>query len=180
MPRRERPRLAPRLRRLYIGGMAIRLEHRIGVMAPPPVIWGLIEDLGGWPRWNPLYPQVSGRLGYGETLEMTLALPGRPTQTLRPTVIDWTPNELVHWKLSALGGLLKTTRYLEIETLSDTGCIFSNGEFFTGAAARWMPRALKRSIREGFAALGEAVKREAEARVAAEGGARLSAPSDAA
>ena len=146
--------------------MAFRLEHRIGVAAPAPVIWDLIVDLPGWSRWNPLYPEAKGVLGFGETLTLELALPGRPRETIRPVVADWSPGNLLHWNLKRLGGMLRTTRYIEIETLTETGCIFSNGEIFEGLASRYLPGALRRSVRQGFGELGEAVKREAEARFA--------------
>ncbi len=147
--------------------MAFRLEHRIGVAAPASVIWDLIADLPGWSRWNPLYPDAKGVLGFGETLTLELALPGRKRETIRPVVADWTPGSLLHWNLKALGGLVRTTRYLELEVLTDTGCIFSNGEIFEGLGSRYLPSALRRSVRQGFADMGEAVKREAEARSAA-------------
>ena len=144
--------------------MAFRLENRIGVAAPAPVIWELVADLDDWTRWNPLYRDAKGRFGYGEAISLTMTLPGRKPETIAPVVSDWTPNSLVHWNLKLGGGLVQTTRYLEIEVLTETGCIFSNGEIFHGLLSRYIPSKLRRSVRQGFTELGEAVKREAEAR----------------
>ena len=66
-------------------------------------------------------------------------------------------------RLSAAGGLVDTIRYLEIETLSDTGCAFSNGELFQGLIGPFVARGLRRSLRRGFTALGESLKDRAEA-----------------
>jgi hypothetical protein len=150
--------------------MAFRLENRIGVATPPHVIWEVIEDLPAWRRWNPFYTDAQGRFGFGETLTLTMSLPGREPQVIRPVVSDWTPGELVHWNLKLFNGLVRTTRYIEIEKLTETGCIFSNGEIFHGLLSRYVPPKLRRAVRQGFNAMGEAVKREAEARYVAAGG----------
>jgi len=59
--------------------------------------------------------------------------------------------------------LVKTLRYIEIEKLSEEGCIFSNGEFFSGMLSPLVVNMMRRPIKNGFAALGEAMKLQAEA-----------------
>jgi len=61
-----------------------------------------------------------------------------------------------------VGGLVKSTRYFEIEQLTPVSCIFSNGELFEGIAGPGIAKRLRGSIREGFRAMGEAVKTLAE------------------
>ena len=112
--------------------MRVKIEHRLGIQAPPEAIWALVADIGGWARWNPLYPKAGGAIRIGSPLTLELALPGRKPQTIRPVVVDWVPNEQILWRLSMLGGLLKSTRYLEIEQLTETGCIFSMASFSRG------------------------------------------------
>ena len=140
--------------------MSLKLEHRLGIQAPPEAIWAVIADIEGWSRWNPLYPRASGRLSIGSKLQLTLALDGREPRIITPTIIDWVPNDQIHWSLKTLGGLVKSTRYLEIEALGETGCIFSNGELFEGALGPSVAKRLRGPIRAGFAAMGEAVKAE--------------------
>jgi hypothetical protein len=143
--------------------MAIRIEHRLGVKAPASVIWGVIHDLARWPEWNPLYPEVAGRIGYGETLKLKLALPDQPERELVATVTDWTPDEALHWRTSHFGGLVRTVRFLEIEAMSEAGCIFSNGEIFSGLLSGSVVRQLRPSLKKGFESLGEALCERAEA-----------------
>jgi hypothetical protein len=143
--------------------LPIKIEHRIGVQAPAPLIWAMIEDVPGWSAWNPLYPKASGKLAFGGKLELEVAVPGEKPRAIRPTVTDWTPNEQIIWELSLAGGLLRTKRYIEIDSLGETSCIFSNGEFFEGFLVRFMSRAQRRAIRAGFAAFGETVQARAEA-----------------
>jgi hypothetical protein len=141
----------------------VKIEHRLGVQAPAKVIWAVIGDLSTWKDWNPLYPSAEGTLGFGAPLTLTLALPGRKPRVIRPIVESWTPDELIHWRLKILNGLIKSVRYIEIEKLTETGCIFSNGEIFEGFVAGPIIGSMRRTIRAGFGAMGEAVKQRAEA-----------------
>ena len=143
--------------------MAVRVEHRIGIAAPAHEVWNLVGELDGWKDWNPLYTSVEGSLGFGAPLTLTLVLPGRKPQVIKPIVDSWTPDELIHWRLKMLGGLVTTLRYIEIEKLTDEGCIFSNGEIFDGYLGRRLPRSVRRNVRAGFVAMGEAVKARVEA-----------------
>ncbi len=143
--------------------MSVKLEHRIGVQAPPEAIWAVIADIEGWSVWNPIYPKAQGTLRIGSPLTLELALEGRKPEVIKPVILDWVPNEQIHWRLTIMGGLVRTTRYFEIEKLSDTGCIFSNGELFDGLLGPTAVRSLQRPIRRGFAAMGEAVKARVEA-----------------
>ena len=142
--------------------MRVTIEHRIGVQAPPEAIWAVISDIPGWTHWNPLYPRAEGTLRIGSKLNLDLALAGRKVQTIQPVILDWIPNEQIHWRLTAAGGLVKTTRFLEIEKLTDSGCIFANGEVFDGLLGPAAVRSLRHKIRSGFAAMNEAVKIRAE------------------
>ena len=143
--------------------MAFRIEHRIGIQAPKQVIWDLIADLPRWSEWNPLYTQATGRIGLGETLNLTLALPGEDPRQIAPKIIDWEPEAQVVWRLDLMPVVAHTVRYMEIEALSETGCVFNNGEFFHGLLGERIGKSGRRKISQGFAALGEAVKARAEA-----------------
>ena len=143
--------------------MAVQIEHRVGINAPAEVIWEVLADVPGWESWNPIYPKAAGQVRFGERLTLTLALPGQAHRVIEPAILDWTPNEAIHWRMSTTGGLVKSTRYLEIEPLSETGCIFCNGEIYGGLLGPTVAQRLHRSLRRGFTALGEALKERAEA-----------------
>ncbi len=138
--------------------MSVKIEHRLGLPAPAEAIWAVIADFDRWNEWNPLYPRAEGVLRIGSPLSLDLALPGRAVQVIKPVILDWVPNEQIHWRLSLAGGLVKTTRYLEIEILGERNCIFANGELFDGLAGPFAARRMGGSIRAGFKAMGEAVK----------------------
>ena len=144
--------------------MPLTIEHRLGVRAPASVVWAIVHDIERWSDWNPLYTEAAGAIRIGEKLKLKLVLPDQDPRDLEATVIDWTPDEAIHWKTTHLRGLVKTIRYLEIEAKSETGCIFSNGEIFSGLLGPRVAKPLRPSLKQGFAALGEAVRDRAEAR----------------
>lgn len=144
------------------GPTGVPIEHRIGVQAPADVIWSLIHDLAGWERWNPLYTRATGDIRIGQAISATLALPGEQPREIHPVILDWVPNEQLHWKLSMLGGFIRTVRYLEIEQLAEQSCIISNGEIFGGMMGPSLARRLGTRIHRGFRQMNEALKAEAE------------------
>jgi hypothetical protein len=140
----------------------LRIEHRVGIQAPAEVIWEVISDLASWHQWNALYPKATGEIRIGGTLELTLALPGQAPQELRPTVMEWVPNEQLHWKLTTLRGLVRTIRYFEIEALAEASCIVTNGEIFGGFLGPSVGKRMGRSVYSAFSDMDDALKARAE------------------
>ncbi len=140
-----------------------KLEHRIGVNAPASVIWEILADIARWGEWNPLYTSAEGELRIGATLTLTVVLPGETPQVIRPVIVDWVPDDQIHWRLSALGGMIRSIRYIEIEVLGETSCILSNGELFEGLLGPRFANSKRRALRRGFMEMGEALAERAEA-----------------
>jgi hypothetical protein len=140
-----------------------RVEDRIGVQAPATVIWEIVADLDSWAQWNPTYTRASGVLRIGEPLSLTLALPGQRPQELRPRVVDWVPDEQLHWQLTMLSGAIRTLRYIEIEALAEESCVVDNGELFQGLMGPSLGKRMAGPLRRGFKAMNEALKDRAEA-----------------
>lgn len=145
------------------GPKGVRVEHRIGVAAPAETVWEVLRDLDRWHEWNPLYPKAAGQIRIGEALDLAMVLPGAAQRPIRPVVLDWVPNEQLHWRLTMFNGLVKTTRYFEIEALAQASCILTNGEIFSGLMGSTVVRQMGGSIRRGMIAMNEALKERAEA-----------------
>jgi len=156
------------------GPSGLRIEHRIGVQAPPEVIWELIYDIAGWSDWNPLYVKAEGQVRIGSELILTMVLPGEQPQVIRPVVLEWVPNDQLHWKLRMMGGLINNTRFIEIEQLDVENCIVSNGELFGGLMGPRVAKRIGRKVYQGFEAMNAALKARAEAAWRAQGGAPTS------
>ena len=142
--------------------MSEKIEHRIGIPVPAGVVWEILADVEGWPAWNPIYPKASGKVGFGERLTLTLALPDLGPREIAPVVFDWAPDEAIHWRTTRHAGLTWAVRFLEIEAMSDTACIVSNGEIYGGWFGADEARKFRRPLQAGFTALGEALKARAE------------------
>lgn len=140
----------------------LRIEHRVGIQAPAEVIWEALSDLAAWDEWNPLYKHASGEIRIGAELQMTLALPGRNPEVIKPTVLEWVPNEQLHWRLTMIGGLVRTIRFFEIEALATQGCIVSNGEIIGGLLGPRRAKPMGRTIYRAFVEMNEALKTRAE------------------
>jgi hypothetical protein len=141
----------------------VRVEDRIGIQAPAETVWEIVYDLARWSEWNPTYPRAEGQIRIGDTLDLTLALPGQQEQQIKPKVLDWVPGEQLHWQLSLMGGMIKTLRYIEIEPLVEEACIVDNGEIFGGFMGPSLGKRMGRTIQRGFKAMNEALKERAEA-----------------
>jgi len=143
--------------------LPLKIEHRIGVQTPAAAVWAFVSDINGWSAWNPLYPKARGELAFDSRLDLTVTLPGEAPREIQPVIVDWTPNEQIIWRLSMLGGLLRSTRYIETETLDNGNVIFSNGEIFEGPLLWMISRKQRRAIKAGIVEFCEAVRDRAEA-----------------
>ena len=146
------------------GPKGIRVEHRIGIQAPAEAIWELIHDVDGWSRWNPLYAEASGAIRIGGTLNLTVVLDGMKPQPARATVLEWVPNEQLHYQTVGLGGLVRGTRYVEIEQLAEESCIVSNGEIMGGLLGPTVARQVGGKVFRALRGMNEALKEQAETR----------------
>jgi hypothetical protein len=139
--------------------MSYRVEHRLGVPAPAPVIWQVLSDLPGWSVWNPIYPKIDGALRIGSQLEIHESFEGLSPKVIRPTVIDWVPDAQILWTVREMGGLIRRIRYIEIDTFEEQGssCILSNGEIWQGFVGQRVGKRMRRYLRPGFEAFNTAV-----------------------
>jgi len=144
-----------------------RVEERVGIQTSVDRVWELIYDLPGWASWNPLYTQAQGAVRIGHVLTLTQALPGRPPAVIQPRVLEWVPNEQLHWRLSRMGGLATATHYIEIEKLTETSCIVANGELIGGLLGGYAFGPTARALRRGLREMNAALKAAAEAAWAA-------------
>ncbi|OYX34468.1 MAG: hypothetical protein B7Y99_05465 [Caulobacterales bacterium 32-69-10] len=141
--------------------MAYRVQSRVGVAAPASAVWTAISDLETWGEWNPLFPKAEGRLSIGALVELTRALEGK-TERQEVRIVDWVPSAQIVWSRS-IAPFARSLGYLEIEALSERGCILAAGEIYEGRLGVFMGQRLRRPLRDALQALCEGAKARAEA-----------------
>ncbi len=145
-----------------LGGKHV--AHHIEIAAPPDRIWALLSDIDGWHSWNPLYIEAKGALSVGETIALTVDLPGMKPQHANAAVIAVEPSSLLQFRGIMMGGLLRGTRYIEIVETAPGRCTVYNGEAMAGLIGPVMARAFGKAVQQGLARMGEALKQAAEQR----------------
>ena len=155
------------------GPSGVRVEHRIGIQAPAETIWEILYDLERWGEWNPLYTEARGAIRIGAQIDLLMQLEGE-ARRIAPVILEWVPNDQIHWRHRLFGGLVSTTRFLELEQLDTASTIFSNGELIGGLMGPTHARRIGRRLYRGFQAMNEALKARAEEAWRAQGGAPTS------
>ena len=155
--------LASSRARRHIRRMSFKIEQRIGVPRSKEQVWAVLCDLPAWKDWNPMYPEVSGKLLVSAPLHLVEKVGGKK-ETLDVTVAEWVPNQQVIWVRRTHGGLVRQVRYIEMEALSETGCIFANGTLFEGRfASLLVSKGRRNALKAAYRGLCEAMQARVEA-----------------
>lgn len=141
--------------------MSYRIQHRIGVTAPASAVWRALADLDQWSQWNPLYTEAEGRMSIGSLLTLR-RVSGGQSRLEQVRILDWVPNEQLVWSRS-IGPFAAALGYVEIEALTEQGCLVACGEVYQGLVGKRVGRFNRKTLRPGYAALCEALKTRAEA-----------------
>ncbi len=141
--------------------MSYRVQARVGVAAPASAVWRVISDLPGWSRWNALYPEAEGRLSIGALLQLRRVM-GEKGERFDVRVVDWVPNAQIVW-LRIIAPFARSLGYIEIDALTERGCILAAGEIYQGPLGPLIGKRTRRELKEGLQALCDAAKAHAEA-----------------
>lgn len=136
--------------------------HRITIEAPPELVWDFVADFQGWSSWNPFYSDTLGSADEGGTVHFAVHLEGLKPQKNKAQVSKVRPNELLEYRLSSFGGLVKAFRFIEIEELSPIRCRVGNGEILGGPLGPVIARAVGPKVAAGLRDMNEALKAIAE------------------
>ncbi|QXP82643.1 SRPBCC domain-containing protein [Methylococcus sp. Mc7] len=140
-----------------------QLETQIEIEAPVEQVWSLLIDFPSYPRWNPFVRSVEGTLEVGQFLKVFIQPPGASGMWFRPTVLALQPNRELRWKGKLfLPGLFDGEHYFKLEAKPGGGTTFRQGETFSGLLVPLLRRSLDGATKQGFVAMNEAVKRQAE------------------
>lgn len=139
------------------------LETRIDINASVERVWSLLIDFPSYPRWNPFVRSIEGILEVGLALKVFIQPQGANGMRFQPTVLVAQPNRELRWKGKLfLPGLFDGEHYFKLEAKPGGGLTFHQGENFSGILVPLFRPCLDGPTRQGFVAMNEALKREAE------------------
>jgi uncharacterized protein YndB with AHSA1/START domain len=107
------------------------LEYRVGVSiaAEPDVVWALLTDAAGYPRWNSTVIAIDGTIASGEEIELRAKVD--PERTFELTVSTFEPSRKLVWEDG--GSAFKGVRTFTLTPRGDGTTEVTMAEVFTGS-----------------------------------------------
>jgi hypothetical protein len=140
-----------------------RVDTQIEINASAERVWSVLMDFPGHARWNPFVRSIEGHATVGDSLSVFIQPPGSSGMRFRPTVLAVKPKREFRWKGKlVIPGLFDGEHVFMLEPKSDTQLVFRQGEVFSGLLVPLFRRSLDGATKQGFIAMNEALKREAE------------------
>lgn len=151
----------------YVAGQFSSKEivTEIEIDASRSKVWAVFGNLAGHSTWNPMIPSIDGDLKVGQTLDVTIQLPGQSPMAIRPEVLVATENEELRWRgKMGVRGIFDGEHYFVLEE-TDTGTtLLRHGEVFSGMLVYPIMALIEDNTLEGFQALNTALKATVEAK----------------
>lgn len=124
--------------------------------ASPQDVWDALTDVRDWGRWNPTLRRANGPLVVGTTVRMQLRLgPVWVPMRQEVEVVD-APRRLAWRSINGVRGFMDVDREFRLDPV-DGGTRLTQQETATGPGAPVLMPLLHDLIRDGYAALAEAL-----------------------
>ena len=136
-------------------GMTCRVA--VNILANTDIVWSLLTDAKGFPRWNSTVTRIDGEIREGERLR--LHVPGT-SRTFTPKVSGVAPRRAMTWS-DGIAGIFKGVRTFELKPRNGASTDFVMQEQFSGVVFGLTKRMLP-DFRPIFETYATDLKREAE------------------
>ncbi len=148
--------------------MAYEISDSIQIAATPEDVWAVLADLANYGQWHPAFQSVTGPLTVGSTLSIKTTSPatGNPI-TLKVKVLTVEPGSELAWASKLLGVTTIKRRFLLRAV--DGGTELTQAGTYRGMGGSRGPGGARGALRTvanvkgSYAAINEAVKKQAEA-----------------
>lgn len=140
------------------------LEYRVGatIAAEPEVVWALLTDAEGYPRWNSTVISIDGEIAASQ--EIALRSKVDPERTFELTVSTFDENRTLVWEDG--GGAFRGVRTFTLTPRGDGTTEFRMAEVFTGSMMGMIEGKLP-DFRPSFDAFAADLSRAAKERAGA-------------
>lgn len=143
--------------------MKKEIKTQITIEATPDRVWEVLTDFEKYSGWNPFIKSIQGKVQTGEKIIVRLEPPGAKGMTFKPKVLVFETNNQFKW----IGhlffpGLFDGEHRFELIDNGDGTTTFIQAEKFKGILVRMLSKMLDGSTLNGFKAMNERLKIEAE------------------
>jgi hypothetical protein len=143
--------------------MAKQLSAQVEIDATPERVWQVLTDLGAYAEWNPFIVSSAGTPAEGERLTNRMQPVGGRAVTLRPVVIEASPERRLRWRGRMLApGVMDAEHTFTIEPLGERRVRLTQHERFSGALVPLVAGTLDRGTLPAFELMNAALKARAE------------------
>jgi hypothetical protein len=138
---------------------AMTCTVEVNIQADAQLVWGLLTDAKGFPRWNSTVTRIEGEIREGKRIR--LHVPGT-TRTFTPRVSGVVPAQRMIWS-DGFNPVFKGVRTFELKPGPDRSTDFLMQEHFSGLVFALVKGKLP-DFRPIFETYASDLKREAERR----------------
>jgi hypothetical protein len=143
--------------------MAKQLSAQVEIDATPERVWQVLTDLGAYAEWNPFIVSSAGTPAEGERLTNRMQPVGGRAVTLRPVVLEASPERRLRWRGRMLApGVMDAEHTFTIEPLCERRVRLTQHERFSGALVPLVAGTLDRGTLPAFELMNAALKARAE------------------
>jgi hypothetical protein len=139
------------------------VHSEIQINATPEQVWEVLTNFERYPEWNPYMVKASGTLVAGQDVRMTLRPPGKDQKSSKSMLTIVKPNQELRWQgFTVFGGLIDHEHIFTIEELEPNRVRFVQSERFQGLLVPFTWKSRSASIKAGFEAMNDALKKRVE------------------
>lgn len=138
------------------------LVTKIDIAASPDRVWEVLTDFAAYGEWNPFLTDITGKPKKGAGLVVEMAGPTGKPVIFRPTVLTVEPGKELRWRGSLFLPRLFDGEHVFLLEETDGGTHLVHCEGFRGILVPLLWKGLSGSIKAGFEAMNEALKKRVE------------------
>ena len=143
--------------------MKKEIKTEIHIQSTPEKIWNILTAFEQYPNWNPFIKSIQGPAKVGSKIVARIEPPEAKGMTFKPTVLAFEKNKEFKW-IGRLGfpGLFDGEHRFELIDNGDGTTTFIQAERFKGILVRLFRKMLDVNTMNGFRAMNQKLKEEAE------------------
>lgn len=143
--------------------MKKEIKSEIHIQATPEKVWEILTTFDNYSTWNPFIKSIEGNVEVGAKIIARIEPPEAKGMTFKPTVLAFEKHKEFKWIGHLLfPGLFDGEHRFELIDNGNGTTTFIQAERFKGILVRFLAKMLDTSTLNGFKAMNQKLKEEAE------------------